>query len=72
MDVNLRNARGFTALMVAARNGNKSVVKTLLLRGADPKAEDWEGNTALSMASEAGNDDVIDVLKQHETASANP
>ncbi|KGL72692.1 Caseinolytic peptidase B protein, partial [Tinamus guttatus] len=39
-DVNARHALGWTPLMVAAINGNASVVKILLAAGADPNLGD--------------------------------
>ena len=33
MDVNVRNDRGWTALMLAARNGHKDVITELLEKG---------------------------------------
>ena len=41
---------GYTALMFAAQNGHKNLVKTLLEAGADVNGRSQEGQTALSLA----------------------
>lgn len=45
--VNLQNAQSYTALMIAAYNGQPQVVDLLLDAGADACIEDKRGNTAL-------------------------
>jgi ankyrin repeat protein len=49
--------------MAAARQGRASVVKQLLVAGADASAEDWEGKTAQMLASEQEFKDVLEALK---------
>ena len=51
-EVNQKNFRGATALMVAAGAGTPSVVRYLLEKGADVNARDREGNTVLTYAEE--------------------
>lgn len=48
--VNVTDARGATALMIAARNGDLGVMQFLLARGADASARDNEGQTAFEWA----------------------
>ena len=45
--VDVRNAQGYTALMMAAYYGHQNVVSSLLNAGADRCARDNKGNTAL-------------------------
>lgn len=44
--INQRNPQSYTALMVAAYQGQKETVRLLLNEGADPCLEDKRGNTA--------------------------
>ncbi len=55
---------GRTPLMIAARTGNVAVVKLLLAKGADVHARDATGKSALQLAEEAKNAQVVDLLKQ--------
>lgn len=43
LDVNAKDSRGQTALMIAARRGSLLVAKCLLSHGADPISCDYEG-----------------------------
>ncbi len=48
--VNTRNNKGVTPLMIAARTGNLQTVKLLLTHGADPNLKDNTGKTAADYA----------------------
>jgi uncharacterized protein len=48
--VNVSDARGATAMMIAVRNGDLGILQFLLSRGADPSARDNEGQTAFDWA----------------------
>jgi hypothetical protein len=48
--VNVSNARGETALMMAARNGDLGMLQALLSRGADVTARDNQGRTVIDWA----------------------
>ena len=48
--VNMTDAQGATALMIAARNGDLGIIQALLSRGADASARDAQGRTALEWA----------------------
>ena len=63
-DVNARDARGRTALTEAAFYGNASVMKELILRGADVNSFSDEG-TALDIAVQANRSAAIDILKHY-------
>jgi ankyrin repeat protein len=51
-------------LMYAAASGKVPIVKALLAAGADWTVRGWDGETALSLASENGHSAVVDILKQ--------
>ena len=55
-----------TALMRAAEIGNVEVVKQLLKNGADASLKDDDGLTALMIARQSANADVIEALKNAE------
>ncbi len=62
------NARGLkqrTALMAAAAFDKADTVKILLAKGANPGAQDEDGNTAYDVATDRGSDKVLALLKQH-------
>jgi uncharacterized protein len=60
-DVNIAANDGVTALMLAASNAKSDVVELLLKSGANAKAKDETGKTAVDYATKA---DVSDYLKQ--------
>lgn len=51
-DVNACNARGETAMHLAARNEFQKVIEVLVLAGCDPVAEDNDGNRAADLTSD--------------------
>lgn len=61
-DVNAKNEQGYTALMLAAANGDAKAVSFLLNAKADPMIEDYEGNTAFNLASANGHDYISMML----------
>lgn len=46
-DLNVRDAKGYTGLILAAYHGQGETVEQLLAAGADPCVQDLRGNTAL-------------------------
>jgi ankyrin repeat protein len=50
-------------LLLAANNGHTDVVKVLLAKGADLKAKDELGETALMCAERCGHMDIARILK---------
>ncbi|CRK39995.1 Ankyrin repeat domain-containing protein 50 like [Verticillium longisporum] len=65
-DTDTPDMSGDTPLIVAARNGKIAMLKLLLEGGADPDIRDWRrGQTALSLAAEAGHDGMVDLLCLH-------
>lgn len=55
---------GATALMIAAANTNRAIVKILLDHGANLHVKDRDGKTALKWAQEKKHVDIIALLKQ--------
>ncbi|HYQ80471.1 MAG TPA: ankyrin repeat domain-containing protein, partial [Anaeromyxobacteraceae bacterium] len=58
-----RYANDLTLLMWAAGQGHLDTVRMLLSRGADPKARDDRGKTALAIAAEAGHAAEAEALR---------
>ena len=50
--------------LIAAMENFPLIVQTLLAAGADVNVKDKDGNTALKLAQEAGNEQIIELLKQ--------
>ena len=61
-DVDARNGAGQTALMMAAMFGRIDVVKLLVSSGAKLELSDRAGNTALSLAQQQANPQMIGLL----------
>jgi ankyrin repeat protein len=62
-DVNARTRQGRTPLMIAAAcDGCSAVVSLLLEKGADAKAKDTGGSTALELAASAGDSASVRLL----------
>ena len=57
--------KGYTPLYWAILYGETDVVKFLAEKGADVNAVADNGKTPLSIASETGNEDIVDILKKH-------
>lgn len=53
-ELEARDARGYTALMLAAYSGHLDATQYLLARGADPNTSDHAGNSALMGAAFKG------------------
>ncbi len=62
--VNKATNASTTPLMEAARFGSAKTVSILLKAGADKKAKNQNGKTALDIAIKAQNDDAINLLKK--------
>jgi ankyrin repeat protein len=61
-DVDGKPAAGWPPLLYCAQSGLIRAARLLLERGADPNAPGPEGQTALAMAKENGNEEVADLL----------
>ena len=55
--------KGYTPLIMAARNNKKELVEFLIQHGADVNATTGDGNTALSLATKAGHAEIVKMLK---------
>lgn len=62
-NVNAANAHGVTPLMIAAARGNLPMIGLLLEAGADPAAKSKAGKTAIDIARENLNEDVVKSIK---------
>lgn len=62
-NINAINSEGFTALMYSATKGYNENAKILLDNKADTKIKNNMGQTALNLADQNGNNDVVDLLK---------
>ena len=58
----LKDNRGWTAMMIAANMGHIEVVKTLITSGADPFVISRSGKSASKLAEKAGHTNIVEVL----------
>jgi hypothetical protein len=65
MGVDVRDSSGFTALILAAYDGQPAAVDLLLRNGADPCAADLKGNTALMGVAFKDELDIAERLVAH-------
>ena len=66
VDINKRGKKKLTLLHLAAFQGNTrhiEMAKWLLANGANAGAQDFEGKTALDVASERGNTEIAEVIR---------
>lgn len=66
LHLNWRSSTGETALIVAARNGNREFVELLLKAGANPNMQDQFATTALDAAT---SEDIKQLLRHYEAKS---
>jgi ankyrin repeat protein len=60
--MNAKTTSGGTPLMLASNAGNIEMVQMLLDAGADIKAKDREGRTAISVASARGHENIVSLI----------
>ena len=65
-------ATNCTALQLCAIFGLEGHLKTLLCEGADVKAKDSDGDTALTSAAIHGHDSIVKLLLNHYSIDLNP
>ena len=61
-DLNIKGEYGNTALIWAARNGHRGIVRALLAQGADLKIKGEYGHTALTLAAQHGHVAIVEAL----------
>ena len=66
--VNVKDDRGRTPLMVAAYCGNEEIVELLFGYGAAVEARDGNGYTALIIAADKGKEKIVELLLGHSAA----
>lgn len=64
--LNLKNKKGWSALMFAVYNKNYACIRLLLEKGADINLKNLKGYTALIIASKLGDENAIKILLQFE------
>lgn len=64
-NINEQNHKGYSALMLAAYNGQLEATEYLLIHGADPNSIDTTGNTILMGAAFKGNLEIVKLLVEH-------
>ena len=73
VDINKRGKKKLTLLHLAAFQGNTrhiEMAKWLLGNGANAGARDFEGKTALDVASERGNTEIAEVIRAGRTGGS--
>ena len=65
-DPALANVEKAKLLRTATERGHAAVIKCLLEHGADPSLEDTDGRTALSIAADRGDREMIQLLQSHD------
>jgi ankyrin repeat protein len=68
--VNAVSATGVTALMIAAARDNSAMIGVLMRAGARPEMKSNEGQTALDIATQNGNDSAARTLQLFQRNSA--
>ena len=62
IDINQKNHRGYSPLMISVYNGNYETSGLLLEKGADPNSTDLSGNTILMGAAFKGDVELVTLL----------
>jgi len=64
--VNIRNAAGWTPLILATARGDLEAVKEILAHGADANRTENDGWTSLHFAADSGFDKIVDALLEND------
>jgi ankyrin repeat protein len=65
-DVDQNNNANQTALMYATLFGRKQIAENLIAKGAKLEAQDANGNSAMSLAQDQFNQEMIALLEKHK------
>lgn len=71
IQLDIRDLKGQTPLMLAAEDGDTELVLAMLKAGADPDIQDWQGMTALHSAAKSHVKSCVDALLDHPCSLAN-
>lgn len=63
--LNIRDLKGQTPLMLVAEDGDAELVQAMLKAGAGPDIQDWQGMTALHSAVKSYDNGCVDALLEH-------
>jgi len=66
-NVNATNEAGNTPLILASASGHNEVVTALLAAGADSRMRNRSGQSALDLALNKGNREIVAILESHRT-----
>ncbi len=58
-------SEGNSALHIATYIGNPNIINRLILEGVEVNQKNDKGETPLDLAVEEGNNEVVQLLKQH-------
>ena len=61
-DINKKNHKGHSPLMISIYNGNYEASELLLERGTDPNSSDFSGNTVLMGTAFKGDVELVELL----------
>ena len=62
VDIDTKNSKSATALMVASLNGHAEIVQALLAKGVNINIQANDGETALMAASQEGHAEIVKAL----------
>jgi ankyrin repeat protein len=65
-DIDLKNSKGLTALIIASIYGHEQIIRLLLDGGADINAKDNDGYTSLLYATIKGNEQIVKLLLENK------
>lgn len=70
IDINARDSRGYTALMLAAQEGQEAIVQILLRNGADVEVRGEDGKSAIDLARDRKHSKIVDRLVRESAVAA--